>query len=111
MTQVLKNILVLGAFIAVVVLGYYLFTQRDSTTLSFVKGSDVSPELLAKTSVFIVRRAKLEGLTLDTSMFTDPSFTSLRSYTTEIPEQTVGRTNLFDAASPVPPAPPVSIGQ
>ena len=111
MTQTLKNLLVLIAFVVLVALGYYLFTQNDSSVLSLVKSTDVSPDLLAKTSVFIARRAELEGLALDTSLFTNPSFTSLRSYTTEIPDQTTGRTNIFDAANPVPPAAPVSIGR
>jgi hypothetical protein len=110
MTQTLKNLLVLVAFIVLVALGYYLFTQNDSMVLSLVKGTDVSPELLEQTSVFIEHRNELEGLTLDTALFTNPAFTSLRSYTTEIPEQQVGRTNIFNTANPVPPAAPVSIG-
>ena len=111
MTQTLKNLLVLVIFVAVIALGYYLFTQRDSGTLSFVKRADVSPELLAQTSIFIEHRAELESLMLDTGIFTNPVFTSLRSYTTEIPEQVIGRINIFDVANPVPPALPVVIGQ
>ena len=111
MTQTLKNLLVLIVFVGLVALGYYLFTERDSSVLSLVKSVDVSPALLEKTSVFIGRRTQLEGLALDMSVFTNPAFTSLRSYTSEIPNQTVGRTNIFDTANPVPPAAPVSIGR
>lgn len=111
MTQTLKNLLVLAGFIAVVGIGYYLFTQQDGAVLSLVKGPDVSAELLSKTSVFIEHRAELENLKLDTTIFANPSFISLRSYTSEIPEQQVGRTNIFDTANPVPPGAPVSIGQ
>jgi hypothetical protein len=111
MTETLKNLLILAIFVVLVGLGYYLFTQRDSSVLSFVSTADVSPELLAQTSVFIEHRAELEALTLDMSLFTNPAFTSLRSYSSAIPEQTVGRTNIFDTADPVPPATPVSIGQ
>ena len=111
MTQTLKNLLVLIVFVVLVALGYYLFTQRDSAVLSFVKSTDVSSTLLEKTSVFIERRAELEGLTLDMSLFTNPAFTSLRSYTTEIPDQSIGRSNIFDSATPVPSAAPVSIGR
>lgn len=111
MTQTLKNLLVLIVFVVLVALGYYLFSQRDSGVLSFVKTADVSSTLLEKTSIFIERRAQLESLKLDMSLFTNPAFTSLRSYTTEIPDQSVGRTNIFDTANPVPPATPVSIGR
>lgn len=110
MTQTLQNLLAVAAFIILVGLGYYLFTQRDSTVLSLVGGQeDVSPVLLERTQVFIERRATLEARQLDVTLFTNPAFVSLRSYHTEIPEQEVGRTNIFDLPTKVPSVTPVSI--
>jgi|GEM_PF-1247035 len=111
MTQTLKNLLVLIVFVVLVALGYYLFTERDSGALSLLKSTDVSPALLAKTSVFIEHRTALEQLKLDTSIFTNPSFTSLRSYSADIPDQTIGRVNIFDPATPVPAPVPVTISR
>ena len=109
MTQTLKNLLVLIVFITLLALGYYLFTERDAVTLTLSGTAEVSPDLLEKTQVFIERRAALEARTLDMSLFTDPAFTSLRSYTTEVPNQTIGRSNIFDTPTPVPTVTPVSI--
>lgn len=109
MTDTLKNLLVLAGFIAVLGVGYFMFTQNSTTTGSLFDREKVSPVLLEKTQVFIERRAELEARTLDVSLFQDPAFTSLRSYTTEIPEQPVGRSNIFDEAQPVPTVTPVSI--
>ena len=108
MSQTLKNLLVLAVFIILIVLGYFMMTQRSAGTLSLAIGEDVSPVLLQKTQIFIERRAALQARTLDMSLFTDPSFTSLRSYATEVPEQPVGRTNIFDAPAPVPEVTPVA---
>ena len=110
MTQTLQNLLVLAAFVILVGLGYYLFTQRDSNVLSLVGAqAEVSPVLLQDTRVFIERRATLEAQKLDTSLFTDPAFISLRSYHTDIPEQEVGRSNIFDDPTKVPEVTPPSI--
>jgi hypothetical protein len=109
MTDTLKNLLVLAAFIAVLVIGYFMFTQSSESTWSLVKTEQVSPVLLEKTQIFIQRRSELEARTLDTSIFTDPAFTSLRSYATDIPDQPVGRTDIFDEAQPVPTVTPVTI--
>lgn len=109
MTQTLKNLLVLIVFISLLALGYYLFTERDALTLTLGGGGDVSPVLLQETQVFIERRAELESRSLDMSLFTNPAFTSLRSYTTLIPEQTIGRSNIFDTPSPVPTVTPVTL--
>lgn len=101
MSQTLKNLLVFALFISLVVLGYFMFTQRNSGGLAIVGGTTVSVELLARTRIFIERRAALQSLNLDTSLFTNPAFTSLRSYTSDVPDQSIGRDNIFDTAQSV----------
>ena len=102
MTDTLKNILVGGVFILLLAVGYYMISQTDSVTLSLDGVSLVSGDLLAKTQAFIDRGATLQSLEIKTSVLTDPHFTSLRSYTTEIPDQSVGRVNIFDTPAAVP---------
>ena len=102
MTNTLKNILVGGAFILLLIAGFFMISQTDSVTLSLDGVSLVSGDLLAKTQVFIGRGATLQALEIKTELLTDMRFTSLRSYTTEIPEQSVGRTNIFEAPTAVP---------
>ncbi len=102
MTDTLKNILVGGVFILLLGVGYYMISQTDSVTLSLDGVSLVSGDLLAKTQAFIDRGATLQSLDIKTGVLTDPHFTSLHSYTTEIPEQSVGRVNIFDEPAAVP---------
>lgn len=102
MTDTLKNILVGGAFILLLGIGYYMISQSDSVTLTLDGVSLVSGDLLSKTQIFIDRGATLQSLDIKTEVLTDDRFTSLRSYTTEIPEQTVGRNNIFDVPGAVP---------
>ncbi len=109
MTDTLKNLLVLAGFIVVLGMGYFMFTQSSTSSWSLVHDVEVSPVLLEKTQVFIERRAELEARTLDVSLFRDPAFTSLRSYSTDVPDQPIGRANIFDEAQPVPAVIPVPI--
>jgi hypothetical protein len=102
MTDTLKNILVGGAFVILIALGYYMISQSDSVSLTLDGVSLVSGDLLAKTQVFIDRGATLQALSVKTDVLTDSRFTSLYSYTTEIPEQSVGRSNIFDVPAAVP---------
>ena len=97
----LKNLLVGVICIVIFVFGYYFLTQSksDFTLDSLTTNSD---QLVARTSVFIERRSQLEALDLQTELFTNPKFTSLRSYTTAVPEQAVGRENIFAAPQSVP---------
>lgn len=102
MSQTLKNILVFTLFFILVLAGYYLYANRDSNTLlpNMTEGS--TDDLLAKTEIFISRRADLESRTMDVSLFKNERFISLRSYRTEVPTQAVGRSNVFDTPAPVP---------
>ncbi len=102
MSQTLKNILIFGALFIMVLFGYYIFANRDAMMLSFTTATSDTSDLLSKTQVFITRRADLESRLLDTSLFSNERFTSLRSYHVGVPEQTLGRRNIFDSAVPVP---------
>ncbi len=103
MSSTLKNGLVFLFVLVLIALGYFMIIQRNAGTLSFTSVSAVSGDLLLSTQIFIDRRAELEARTLDLTLFTDERFTSLRTYATPIPDQLVGRTNLFDAPTDVPP--------
>lgn len=97
----LKNLLVGIICIVIFVFGYYFLTQSDAD-FSLDSLTTNSDQLVARTSVFIERRSKLESLDLQTELFTDVRFTSLRSYSTAIPEQAIGRDNIFAAPQSVP---------
>lgn len=98
MSQGIKNIMAVVVIAAVAALGYFLFIQTDSTPLSIDGYAEISSQLLIKTQVFIDRRQQLENTQLDLAVLTDSRFVSLRSFETEVPEQTVGKNNIFNEA-------------
>ena len=99
MSKILKNTLIALSVLILLIIGYYMILQRGSMTLSLGNGSaNVSEQLFSQTEVFIERRRKLESLSLDLSIFNDPSFISLVSYTTAIEDQPVGKSDIFDIA-------------
>lgn len=94
MNSSLKNIVVLLVILTFAFVGYYIFVQNDSQ-IDFTDNSNVSDEILAKTSLFIERRAILDKVVIDTSVFEDPLFISYRNFTLPVSEQVTGRENPF----------------
>jgi len=99
--NLLKNLLVGVVCIVTFVFGYYFLTQStdDFSLDSLAANSD---ELVGRTAVFIERRTQLDALDLQTALFTDARFTSLRTYTIAVPEQAVGREDIFATPQSVP---------
>ena len=95
MTPVLKNILLLIGLAIVLGAAYYMYSNGNLAPLD-VSTVDSNQELLNKTAEFINRREQLNSTTLDLSLFSDARFNSLRSFSTPVPDQTVGRVNIFD---------------
>lgn len=99
MNASLKNIAVVLVALSLVFLGYYFYSQTDSTSLS-LGSSAVSADLFADVQKYEERRNQLNSIKLDTTIFTDQLFMSLTGYSREIPEQTTGRNNPFDSYIP-----------
>lgn len=90
----LKNIIIIIVCLACGAFVYYI-TRPDATTADMGLNSTVRQELIAKTQSFIERSAKLQAITIDQTFFMDTTFTSLRSFSTPVPNQALGRNNLF----------------
>lgn len=95
MNSSLKNIVVLLVILTFAFVGYYIFVQNNTSEIDFSNNSDVTDEILAKTSLFIERREILDKVKIDTSIFEDPLFISYRNFTLPVSEQSVGKTNPF----------------
>lgn len=74
---------------------YYFFAGSGTATISFSNNDAMMSSMLANSQLFIDRRQQLELVSLDTSLFTDPRFTSLRSFAEPLQEQPIGRTDPF----------------
>ncbi len=95
MNSALKNIVVLLVILTFAFVGYYIFIQNEGTQMDLSDKSDVTNEILAKTSLFIERRVILDNVKMDTSVFEDPLFISYRNFTLPVSEQATGRDNPF----------------
>jgi hypothetical protein len=94
MPDSIKNLSVFAVCIAVVLVGYYLLS--DTLSPSVIDGGDAErAQLMDKTQAFIVRSSQLSQVAIDQNFFVDPVFASLQSYATDIPEQPIGRNDIF----------------
>lgn len=108
--DIIKNKLLMGALaaVAVVGLGYYLWSSSASSPLLSSGGEGTSPI----SQEILVTLGQLRTIRLDPGVFTDPTFVSLSDFGVTIPPQNAGRRNPFapvGAASPNVPASPETL--
>lgn len=96
----IKNITVALVVLTMAFLGYYLFTMRDEITLS--SGTATGQDLFGDVQKYAERRQVLDQVKLDTSVFSDERFLSLKGYTPTIPVYQEGRQNPFAIAESQP---------
>jgi len=94
MASILKNILVLLSLLFVLAFGYYLYVQNGSASLD-TGTSQVSLDVQAEASAFLVKLAELKAINLDNSIFMDPRFMYLVQYSTEVEPELFGLENPF----------------
>ena len=93
MNSVTKNIVIILGVLTVGFAGYYFYAQQAS---SDPMADDFAlQEMLASTEVFIVRSQELDQMSFDLTVFEDPRFRTLRSFSNPVQEQPVGRTDPF----------------
>ena len=96
MSSVTKNIVIILGVLTVDFAGYYFSAQKASIDTT---ADDFSlQQMLASTEVFIIRSQELDQMNFDLSVFEDPRFRTLRSFSSPVQEQPVGRTDPFAPA-------------
>jgi hypothetical protein len=99
MSQLFQKMFITVGAIGLLVLGYLLFVQPSQFSLDEGSVNPLADSVLAKTQVFIERRAQLDQVSIDSTLFSDPRFTGLRSYTAALSTQSVGKSSLFEIPS------------
>jgi len=94
MNSALKNIISLLVVLVFAFLGYYIFIQ-DGQLNAEGTGSQISSETLENTKLFIERRAILDAIQIDTSIFENRQFLSYRTFSTPIQPRPESRDNPF----------------
>ncbi len=96
MGKTATNLAVVLGLITVAFAGYYMYTQQASNgALSFDNNQQTMQNMLNNTRVFIQHRQALDNVKMDIEFFEDERFQSLRSFSTPILEQPIGRPDPF----------------
>lgn len=95
MSSTTKNIVVLLIIALAVFAGYYFLTQDSALSLNTASSSQQLDELLVAAEEFNQRQQTLNSITLDTSIFDSPTFQSLRDFSPQPDEFSVGRPDPF----------------
>lgn len=91
-----KSIYILLAVIAVSALGYFMFTGNSTPDIGLLGTGETTPPIAAE---IVSLLNQIESLHIDTSLFTNPAYQTLRDYSVPIPALNLGRPNPF---APVP---------
>lgn len=91
----MKNLPIIALVLVVAAAGIYFYLQRDVVNLTLDGGDALADSMNTNALLFMQRRAQLEQLSIDNTLFVDPRFKALRSFTTPVPERPVGRDNPF----------------
>ncbi len=92
--SLIKNITIVLVILTLAFLGYYLFTMKDEINLSGTS-STANQDLFGDVQKYAERRQVLDQIKLDTTLFSDERFLSLRGYTPTTPTFQEGRLNPF----------------
>ena len=95
MGKTMTNLSIVLGLITVAFAGYYLYLQKDSSTLNIESSEETMQNMMNKTQKFIQHRQTLDKVRLDMNIFEDKRFVSLRSFSTPIEEQPIGRPDPF----------------
>lgn len=92
MKSILTNIIALTGLVALAGIGYYLFVIEKNSTVNSTTGEE---EIFTDNQVFIKQLSDLQTIQLDTSIFEDVRFQSLKSYQTPLERVPAGREQPF----------------
>lgn len=96
MSNATKNITVILGVLTMVFSGYYFFAQ---TAPGDVAGSDEELQaMLANTAVFMERSQELDAMNFDETVFQNERFRTLKTFTSPVESQPIGRSNPFAEA-------------
>lgn len=91
MMSLLKNLFVIIGLLLVAGLGFYLYSTGEIGP----QANDIDFTLEAESAELVRRLNEVSRITIDSSVFSDPRFISLRSFASPVEQYPVGRSNPF----------------
>jgi len=104
MDKSITNIIVLVGIVCTALAGYFLFSQNSSPFLASDPSDQQLQQLLVSSQLFVERSRTLSEISMNTDIFDDPVFNSLKSYSPPPNDFEVGRPNPFSPVSVSAPA-------
>lgn len=93
MLSIIKNIIILLVLLATLALGYFIFMSNNGA----VNNNDqVVNSIAIESQQFVTLLNELKEVEIDSSIFSDPRFSSLRNHSLPIEPEAVGRDNPFE---------------
>jgi len=100
MSNTAKNLLIVLGILTLAFAGYYFFVQDSDLVVRSSESERQLTLMLARTQEFVTHRQILGTVSLDTSMFETDEFMALRSFSPDLNEFSVGRSNPFTQPDP-----------
>jgi hypothetical protein len=100
MSSTAKNLLIVLGIVTLSYAGYYFFVQESSLVIRSSESNQQLAQMLARTQEFVGHRQILNSISLDTGVLEQAEFQSLRSFSPDPIEFTVGRDNPFILPDP-----------
>ena len=94
MSSSIQNLLVIFGLVVIAGLGYYLYSQNQSSSLS-LNNNLVTNQASVESADFLRRLNALSRIQLDDSLFSDSRFRALENNTPILIDEPVGRPNPF----------------
>ena len=94
MSEKIKNIVIVVVLLVVVFIGYSFFFKKDNDGGALVS-SQINGASGGIAQEFLILLQRLHDIKLDTAVFSNPVFNSLRDEGTELVPQVRGRKNPF----------------
>jgi hypothetical protein len=99
----LKSVIFVLIIVAAVLVGYFYYSGNSSSSTGSLLSSsspDATSDAIGVQVLGLLNQ--IQSLRIDSTLFADPAYQTLRDYSVQIPPQNVGRANPF---APIPGAP------
>ena len=89
------NIVVIIIIIVLGLVYYFYFGNNPVDTSAVLGPQQIATSTMSSSDQFLITLKSLKRINLDGSIFDNPTFTGLQDFSTNLPDQPVGRINPF----------------
>ncbi|MEI7463553.1 MAG: hypothetical protein WCK03_04145 [Candidatus Taylorbacteria bacterium] len=90
-----KTIIIIVVLIVASAIAYFYYESSNTVTNSGLETTAETTDAQAAGARVLSLLNQIKSIKIDTTVFKDPSYLSLRDYSVEIPQDNVGRSNPF----------------